>query len=107
MITGETDAAKKFGYESRDNEEITLSQLIEIVEFKGTLPKFFDVLASTLKGILNKKSGPRRVPPVRVLNDKPPSMLIPAYLYELPNGDKKFEFVVTEPPINFAYSKAA
>jgi hypothetical protein len=102
-ITGETDAAKKFGYESGDNEEITLKELIEKVEFRGTLPKFFDVLASTLKDIVNKKAGPKRVPPVRVLNDKPPSMLIPAYLHELPNGDKKFEFVVTEPPINIAY----
>lgn len=104
-ITGETEAARKFGYEAHEKEEITLEKLKEIVEFKGTLDPFFTVLSDTLKDILNKRRGPWRVPPVKVISDRPPSVLIPAYLEKMANGDHKFEFIVSEPPKNFIYRK--
>lgn len=105
IITGETDAARKFGYEAIENEEISISELIDIVEYKGTLPLFSTILSDTLQDILNKKKGPWRVPPVKILNDEAPRIIIPAYLEKLPNGDHRFEFIVTEPPINIAYEK--
>ena len=104
-ITGETEAARKFGYESNEKEEITLEELSQIVEFKGTLLPFYSILSDTLQDILNKKHGPWRVPPVRVLSKKPPRIIVPAYLRKLSNGDHKFEFIVTEPPINFDFQK--
>jgi len=104
-ITGETEAARKFGYESRAKEEITLKKLIDIAEYKGTLPLFFEVLSDTLQNILNNKTGPWRVPPVKVLNDSPPNILVPAYLEKMSNGDRRFEFIVTVPPINFNYPR--
>ncbi len=102
-VTGETEAARRFGYKSEEDQEITLKRLTEIVEYKGTLPPFFEVLSDTMQNILDKKSGPWRVPPVKVLNDSPPNILVPAYLEKMPNGDNKFEFIVTVPPINFNY----
>ena len=105
VITGETEAARKFGYESDENEEITLDELSQIVEYKGTLSPFYNILSDTLQDILNKKHGPWRVPPVKVLNNKPPRIIVPAYLQKLPNGDHKFEFIVTEPPINFDFEE--
>jgi hypothetical protein len=104
-ITGETEAARKFGYESNEKEEITLEELSQIVEFKGTLSPFYSILSDTLQDILNKKHGPWRVPPVKVLSNKPPRIIVPAYLRKLSNGDHKFEFVVTEPTINFDFQK--
>lgn len=104
-LTGETDAARKFGYMAIENEEITIADLIENVEYKGTLPLFSVVFSDTLQDMLSRKKGPWRLPPVRILNDEPPRMLVPAYLERLPNGDHKFEFIITEPPINIAYQK--
>jgi hypothetical protein len=105
LITGETEAAKKFGYESSAKEEITLKRLIDIAEYRGTLPVFFEVLSDTMQDILNKKPGPWKVPPVKVLNDSPPNILVPAYLEKMPNGDRKFEFIITAPPKNFNYPR--
>ena len=105
VITGETEAARKFGYESNEKDEITLEELSQIVEFKGTLTPFYSILSDTLQEILNKKHGPWRVPPVKVLFNKPPRIIVPAYLRKLSNGDHKFEFIVTEPPINFDFQK--
>jgi hypothetical protein len=105
IITGETEAARKFGYESKENEEMSLDDLKDVVEFKGTLPLFYEVLSDTLQDILNRKAGPWRVPPVKVLKNSPPNILVPAYMEKMPNGDRKFEFIVTVPPINFGYPK--
>jgi hypothetical protein len=105
VVTGETEAARKFGYESAENKEITLGELSKIVEYKGTLLPFYNILSDTLQDILNRKPGPWRVPPVKVLNNKPPRIVVPAYLLKLPNGDHKFEFIITEPPINFGFRK--
>lgn len=105
VISGETAAARKFGYESKEDEEISLDYLADVVEFKGTLPLFYEVLSDTLQDILNKKAGPWRVPPVKVLKNTPPNILVPAYMVKMPNGDRKFEFIVTVPPINFNYPK--
>ena len=102
-ITGETEAAGRFGYKSKEGEEITLERLTEIAEYSDTLPPFYEVLSNTMQCILNDKPGPWRVPPVKVLNDNPPNILVPAYLEEMPNGDEKFEFIVAVPPINFNY----
>jgi hypothetical protein len=101
-ITGETEAAKRFGYEGRERKDVNLEELIKIAEYKGTLPLFFNILSDTLQEILNNKPGPWRLPPIKVLNDKPPNMLVPAYLQKLSNGDYKFEFIVTQPPIKFS-----
>lgn len=103
LITGETEAARKLGYDFKENEEITIKELFKNAEYKGTLEPYFVVLSDTLQDIINKKTGPWRVPPVKVLTDKAPRILVPAYLEKLANGDHKFEFVVTEPPINFDY----
>ena len=105
MICGETEAARRFGYESKENEEISLLELSEVVEVKGTLIHFWSVLSDTLQNILNKKPGPWRAPPVKVLKNEPPRIIVPAYLEKMQNGDHKFEFIVTEPPINFDYKK--
>jgi hypothetical protein len=101
IITGETEAAKRFGYEEREKKVVQLKELPKIAEYKGTLEPYFVVLADTLQEILNNKPGPWKLPPLKVLNDKPPNMLVPAYLQKLSNGDYKFEFIVTQPPINF------
>lgn len=105
VITGETEAARKFGYESDEKEKITLEELSQIAEYKGTLAPFYSILSDTMQDILNKKHGPWRVPPVKVLNNKPPRIIVPAYLRKLSNGDHKFEFIVTEPPINFDFQR--
>jgi hypothetical protein len=101
-ISGETEAAKKFGYEGREDKVVTLGELPKIAEYKGTLPLYFTILSDTLQKILSNKPGPWRLPPIKVLNDKAPNMLVPAYLQKLSTGDYKFEFIVTQPPIKFS-----
>jgi hypothetical protein len=105
IITGETEAAKRFGYEGRENSVLKLEELEKIAEYKGTLPLYYNILSDTLQEILSNKPGPWRLPPIKVLNDKPPNMLVPAYLQKLSSGDYKFEFIVTQPPIKFSNPK--
>jgi hypothetical protein len=105
IISGETEAAKRFGYEGREKKVFTLADLPNIAEYKGSLPYYFRILSDTLKKILNNKPGPWKLPPIKVLDDRPPNMLVPAYLQKLSNGDYKFEFIVTQPPIDFSNPK--
>lgn len=104
-ISGETEAALRYGYPSIDGKEISLKKLEQKAEFKGTLPLFYEILSETIREVLTNNPGPWRVPPVRVLNEAPPNILVPAYKEKMPNGDIKIEFVVTRSPINFNYPR--
>jgi hypothetical protein len=99
-ITGETEVfiGQKLCF--FDNYKLTtLEEFDKIVEYPPALDPFFTLLGKILQKIVNApKKGPWRVPPVRIFNNFPPRIIVPASLEKSAGGDYSFEFFVTEPP---------
>lgn len=99
IISGETEIFTRQRVALGDDEDLTLEKFDQIVDYPNSLPPFYALLEDILRDILRApRRGPWRVPPLRVMKDTPPRIIVPSALERCADGDYRFEFFVTEPP---------
>jgi hypothetical protein len=98
-ISGETEIFTRQRVVLVDDKELTLDKFDQIVDYPNSLPHFFALLEEIIRDILRApRRGPWRVPPLRVMKDTPPRIMVPSALERCADGNYRFEFFVTEPP---------
>ena len=99
IISGETEIFTRQRVALGDDEDLTLEKFDQIVDYPNSLPPFYALLEDILRDILRApRRGPWRVPPLRVMKDTPPRIIVPSALERCADGNYRFEFFVTEPP---------
>lgn len=99
-IYGETDSFRRIGIASHD-KSIPLNELQDRVPYPKPLEFFVNQLGDILFQVINTKPEVERMPPVRITRDGFQRIIVPTTLETLPNGKRKFNFVVTELSPNF------
>ena len=98
-IHGETEVFIGQKIDLLSDQKMTLNEFDKIVEYPPALDPFFTLIGEILQKIVNApKKGPWQVPPVRIFNNRPPRIIVPASLEKCVDGNYCFEFFVTEPP---------
>lgn len=99
MITGETEVFTQRKVCVIDGEELTLRKFSKIVDYPHALFPFYVILEDILMDILNfPRQGPWRIPPLRVMKNMSPRIIVPSALERDVEGNYSIEFFVTEPP---------
>jgi hypothetical protein len=99
IIYGETEVFLGQKLDLFDDHQMTLKEFDKILEFPPAFDPFLSLLGEILHKIVNApQKGPCRVPPVRIYNNMPPRIIVPASIEKCADGNYCFEFFVTEPP---------
>jgi len=94
-LAGESEALRQFGV--GPGAGISLAEFFGRSEFKRTLDYYIPHLTNCLRRIIEGYTDLWIIPPVRVVRDGQPKVLVPAYMEKGLGNKYKFEFLVYQP----------
>jgi hypothetical protein len=94
-LAGESEALRQFGV--GPGAGISLADFYARSEFKRTLDLYIPHLNNCLRRIVEGETDLWIIPPVRLVKDGQPKVLVPAYMEKGLGNKYKFEFVVYQP----------
>ena len=94
-LEGESDALAALGV--GPGKSITLKEFYEESESKQSLKRYMPHVANCIRRIIKRKADLWVIPPIRLLKDSLPKVLIPAYYEEGLDSTYMFAFIVYQP----------